>query len=185
MFLGSYVFVELYLLAGILIIFLAGSLIHFLYGWTKNNFIIGLFSPINESVWEHTKLGLVPTFLYWIIGYFIFSSYPTVTFNSWFTGCLISMLLSAALVPLFFYFYPNIFGKQKLWKDILLFFVATLISQLLGIHVFTHTLGLPRFTLYLAFATLFISYAVFTLLPPNLPIFEDKSKRKKRISYGR
>ena len=41
-----------YIIAGILFVLAAGTLSHFLYGWTGNNFIIGLFTPVNESVLE-------------------------------------------------------------------------------------------------------------------------------------
>lgn len=34
-----------------------GSLVHELYGWTGSNVIVGLFAPIDESLWEHFKLG--------------------------------------------------------------------------------------------------------------------------------
>jgi len=36
---------------------LAGSMVHELYAWTGDNFIISLFAPVDESLWEHFKLG--------------------------------------------------------------------------------------------------------------------------------
>lgn len=36
---------------------LVGSAVHELYGWTGNNSIVALFAPIDESLWEHFKLG--------------------------------------------------------------------------------------------------------------------------------
>ena len=36
---------------------LVGSAVHGLYGWTGNDPIMGLFAPIDESLWEHFKLG--------------------------------------------------------------------------------------------------------------------------------
>jgi Family of unknown function (DUF6512) len=37
-------------------IVIAGTLQHFVYGWSGQNALVGLVSPVNESVWEHTKL---------------------------------------------------------------------------------------------------------------------------------
>jgi hypothetical protein len=44
--------------AGVVIV-VAGTLLHFVYGWSGQNALAGLVSPVNESVWEHTKLLVV------------------------------------------------------------------------------------------------------------------------------
>ena len=41
---------------GTFFIIIAGSLLHFVYEWTGYSDIMGLFTPVNESVWEHLKL---------------------------------------------------------------------------------------------------------------------------------
>ena len=38
---------------------LAGCALHFLYGWQPNA-ATALFSPVNESLWEHVKLVFWP-----------------------------------------------------------------------------------------------------------------------------
>ena len=38
---------------------LAGCVLHFLYGWWPNA-LTALFSPVNESLWEHVKLVFWP-----------------------------------------------------------------------------------------------------------------------------
>ena len=45
-----------YTLAGTIFVLVLGTLSHFFYEWSNDNPLIGLFSPINESVWEHMKL---------------------------------------------------------------------------------------------------------------------------------
>ena len=49
---------ERQILAGVPVLFLAGTLIHFLYGLSGEFFLVGLLAPVNESVWEHLKLAL-------------------------------------------------------------------------------------------------------------------------------
>lgn len=39
------------------ILFIAGWLWHLLYAITGYNDVVGLIAPVNESVWEHLKLG--------------------------------------------------------------------------------------------------------------------------------
>lgn len=33
-----------------------GVLLHFTYEWAGDNAVVGLFSAVNESTWEHLKL---------------------------------------------------------------------------------------------------------------------------------
>ena len=34
-----------------------GSLDHFLFEWSGRRPVMGIFAPVNESVWEHLKMG--------------------------------------------------------------------------------------------------------------------------------
>ena len=51
---------------------IAGTLLHFTYEWSGNNPIVGIFSSINESTWEHLKLAFYPMFISSIIRLFYF-----------------------------------------------------------------------------------------------------------------
>jgi hypothetical protein len=42
---------------------LLGTLLHFAYDFSGQNFVVGLFSAINESTWEHLKLLFMPFLL--------------------------------------------------------------------------------------------------------------------------
>ncbi|MEI3340636.1 MAG: DUF6512 family protein [Eubacterium sp.] len=43
-----------------------GTLLHFTYEWTGKNLLVGLFSAVNESTWEHMKLLFMPAFFYFL-----------------------------------------------------------------------------------------------------------------------
>lgn len=49
-----------WILTGIPILFLTGSLLHFAYELSGKNILIALIAPVNESVWEHSKMVLWP-----------------------------------------------------------------------------------------------------------------------------
>lgn len=49
---------------GIIFVLITGTIAHFVYEWSDNSFIIGLFFPVNESTWEHMKLCFFPMLLY-------------------------------------------------------------------------------------------------------------------------
>ena len=40
-------------LGGILWTLMIGTLSHFFYQWSGENFFVGLLSPVNETIWEH------------------------------------------------------------------------------------------------------------------------------------
>ena len=46
-----------YMIYGSVPICLIATLNHFLYEFSGNNAIVGIFTPINECVWEHLKLA--------------------------------------------------------------------------------------------------------------------------------
>lgn len=52
---------------GIIFVMLTGTLSHFLYDWSGQNPVVGLFTPVNESIWEHMKLLFFPMLLYSLI----------------------------------------------------------------------------------------------------------------------
>lgn len=49
-----------YELAGIIFIIAFGSVLHFTFEWSGRQVAVGVFSAVNESVWEHLKLGFWP-----------------------------------------------------------------------------------------------------------------------------
>ena len=49
-----------YLIFSIIFTFILGTLLHFTYKWSEENAIVGIFSAVNESTWEHLKLLYFP-----------------------------------------------------------------------------------------------------------------------------
>ena len=58
-----------YELFGMLFVSILGGLLHFTFELSGFNPIVGTFSAVNESVWEHLKLGFWPILLLTIIEY--------------------------------------------------------------------------------------------------------------------
>jgi hypothetical protein len=44
-----------------------GSLVHGVYGLSGSNVVLGLLVPVNESVWEHFKLGYAAMLLWHVV----------------------------------------------------------------------------------------------------------------------
>ena len=47
---------KIYTITGAISVFVLGTLSHFFFQWSNDNLIVGLFSAVNESTWEHMKL---------------------------------------------------------------------------------------------------------------------------------
>ena len=162
---------ETYTLLGILVLFVVGSLFHFLYSLTGECFIVGLFVPINESIFEHTKMVVLPIFIWWSI-FYLFRK-KDLFVNAWFTSALIAMISAIIAIPMLFYFYSQAFGIESLVIDILILLVSLAIGQILGLHYYRHGKGIEYHFAIFLMIVIIILFAFFTINPPAFPIFNS------------
>lgn len=155
---------------GIVFVLITGTLAHFLYDWTGNNYIVGFFTPINESIWEHMKLLFFPMLIYSFI--IIFQSKKT--FSCITSALCFGILTGTLLIPIFFYAYTSILGKDIFILDIGTFIVSTIIAFRL-FYKLTLSCRLEPYTflLYCLVAVLFLCFMRFTYHPPEAKIFEE------------
>ena len=162
---------ETYTLIGILVLFVVGSLFHFLYSLTGDCFIVGLFVPINESIFEHTKMVVLPIFIWWFI-FYLFRK-KDLFVNAWFTSALIAMISAIIAIPMLFYFYSQAFGIESLVIDILILLISLAIGQILGLHYYRHGKGIEYHFAIFLMIVIIILFAFFTINPPAFPIFNS------------
>ena len=160
-----------YELLGILLISILGGLLHFTFEISGFNPVIGIFSAVNESVWEHLKLGFWPIILLTIIEYRLIRKQTT----NFFLGKTISALTIITVIPVMFYSYTSLTGESIFLIDISSFFISVIIGQTLSYMILTHK-QLSKNLEWLSIALLIllaILFVVFTFYPPNLPPFQD------------
>ena len=109
---------------GTIFIIVIGCLSHFLYDWTHHNKLVGYFTAVNESTWEHLKLVIAPTFLWLIVEYHFYYANPNL-----FLARFISLVVMLLIIPLIFYSYTRLTKKPILFIDISSFIVAIIIGQ--------------------------------------------------------
>ena len=105
-----------------------GTLLHFAYNFCGENIFIAPFSAVNESVWEHLKIAVMPMFIW------TFIEFITLKFrreNLW-SSLLVKLITTMFVITFSFYAYTFVIGTHILWIDILIFYVAILIAQILG-----------------------------------------------------
>lgn len=155
-------YLKRYTIIGILFVIITGFLAHFAYDWSKNKDIVGLFVPVNESVWEHMKLLFFPMLLYSpIMAFKLKSRYPCIISSLYF-----GILLGTSLIPILYYTYTSITGKNILIVDIGIFILSTITAFWLS-YKLTLSCQLEPYRLLLCclICALFICFILFTYHP--------------------
>ena len=163
--------VFIYELIGVVFIIFLGSALHFTFALSGNQPIVGAFSAVNESVWEHLKLAFWPSLLFALIEFPLLRKAT----NNFFTAKAIGPYLMVTIIPLVFYSYTALSGKSVFAVDISSFVVAVIIGQLLSYKLLTYR-QLPRNLNKIAVIVIIllaIAFIVFTFYTPQLQIFRD------------
>lgn len=166
-------------IAGFLFTSIAGTFLHFLYDLTGQNVIAGLFSAVNESIWEHMKLLFFPMFVFSLIAYRQWGEKQ----ESFWCVQLAGILLGLALIPVLYYTYTGILGVSADWFNVTIFFIAAAAAYWLETKLLER-----KFTCWIssraAFALICVIgliFVVLTFFPPRIPFFQDPITG----SYGR
>lgn len=155
------------------IVFLMSFVLHFIYEWTGDNKIIGAFAPIDESIWEHTKLTMFPLFILYIIFYAILRKKIDIDKEKWFTCMLINVILSVILIPLLYYFVRYGLGIESLILNIVILLMSLVISTLIARHFYIYGKGINVTISLCLMAFIVFIYILFTYSKCNLPIFSE------------
>lgn len=158
-------------MAGMAFIFLLGALFHFIYemsGYLKPIAVIG---AVNESTWEHIKIGFWPAFIFGIIEFFSFGR----KIKAFLFAKSISYLVIAFLIPGLFYLYIFITGENNLAVDILIFLIAIIVAQLASYkiisgrryHAWMQVIGIILLIIEV------LAFSLLTYYPPRFELFRD------------
>ncbi len=157
---------------GMLLVIFFGFFLHFLYELTGKLMWVALFSPINESVWEHMKLAFFPLLVYFLYEMLcIRKQFPSLSSASaW------GILTGTFAVPVIFYTYTGILGFHLLALDIL----TLLLGLFLGFYGQQKKMNsnsfLPPGKGFLSWGLVILMclcFFLFTFWPPALPLFTE------------
>lgn len=154
---------------GFLFVGILGVLFHFAYEFLGENWIAGLFFPVNESIWEHLKLLFFPVALWWIIEWFVWKKSP-----NFFPLRMKALLCSLGAIPVLFYTYSGIVGQRFAAVDIgIYFFSVALYFYLVSLFSRKKKDSGEGDTLLAlsAFLILLFAFWLFSFFPPDLGIF--------------
>jgi uncharacterized membrane protein YhdT len=160
---------------GFLFIILVGSMFHFVFELLGRNVVIGIFAPVNESVWEHLKMTFLPTIAWFTISYFAIKSHGSISATRWLLTCSTSLLISVLFIIVFYYTYTGAFGIHSILLDVSSMFLSVASGLTMSWHVYQYSKmnAASRVFAFLVPILLLAAFAVFTFLPPHIPLFKD------------
>lgn len=157
---------------GFLLTGAAGVLLHFVYEWSGGSVLAAAFSGVNESTWEHMKLLFVPLFLFSVVQVCLLGrNYPNLP-----AVRALSALTGLALIPILFYTYTGILGRDVMWMDIAIFFLADLGAFALDFRLLRQGRCSAGWQQLLGLAVLWglaFFFVWCTFRPVRLPLWQD------------
>jgi hypothetical protein len=155
---------------GTLFIIFLGTALHFTYAASRDNPVVGGFSAVNESVWEHLKLPFWPSIIWLLI-----IMYPLRnTVSNFFSAKAVGIVLMLVIIPTVFYTYTAL-AAENLAVDIATFMIAVIVGQIVSVSLYKKT-ARSRVVEAVAIAALIalaVMFVTFTWYPPHLPVFLD------------
>ena len=146
---------------------LAGTGLHFLYDVCPVP-LVGLFAPVNESVWEHLKLFFWPT----LAAAFVLTRKNEDGQRAW-SGWLLAELVMPVLCMGVFYMLSCGFGVEALWVDLTLYMLTLAAGFRLAYRkAVCGDAAWAAGVLVIAVGLYGAALILFTLAPPLLPIFQ-------------
>ena len=168
---------SLWLFAAFVIATAVGTLLHFLWDWTR----LALLKPIsavNESTWEHMKILFFPMLIVAVIqSRFFIEEYPSF----WWIK-LIGILIGVLSIPVLFYTINGVFGKTPDWLNVLFFFISAGVAYFCEWILFRNHFSLEYTWIAVVIIGIIAAiFVAFTYYPPKLPIFEDPRIKAGKI----
>lgn len=159
-------------IVAVLFTLILGTLLHFTYEWSGNNQIVGTFSAINESTWEHIKLLFFPMLIFAIFeGINIYKE-----INNYIEAKTIGIIFGMLFITVFFFTYTGIIGTNFAVLDIGSFFVGVILSEIIAYKIMKmksfSTNKTKRISIILIII-ITLCFIIFTFNPPNINYFRD------------
>ncbi|MDY5577555.1 MAG: DUF6512 family protein [Lachnospiraceae bacterium] len=151
-----------------IIISALGVLLHFTFEWSGNNPVVGYFSAVSESTWEHLKLLFFPMVFITICQCIIHKdSHTLLTVRS------ISIPCGMLFIVVVFYTVWGVMGKLMKWLNIGIYFLSVAFVLFLDQKLTQRNVFLNPIISVLILGFITLLFFFFTYHAPNLGIFHD------------
>lgn len=158
-------------IGGFFFIGLLGAALHFTFELSDfSNMVVAYFSAVNESTWEHLKMVFFPGLVFTLIEY----TYVRNVVRNYLIAKTASLFIMPLIITLGWYAYTPFTGRSIYPLDLLLFYLAVLVGQVVSYKILTARQMPERYNKAALGASflLFIAFSAFTFFPPNIFLFE-------------
>lgn len=155
---------------GAIFTILVGSLLHFIFEWSQSFKPVALIGAVNESTWEHLKIGFWPAFIFAVIEYFSYGR----KLNNFCLAKMVNLYIIPILIIILFYGYTAII-EDNFIMDISIFIISIIIAYWLGYKILKSE---KDFSKYKAISIVLIiiiilAFSLLTYYPPKNFLFKD------------
>lgn len=165
-----------------LFVTISGVLLHFAYDWSGQNPIVGTFSAVSESTWEHLKLIFYPFLLLTLWQSLIKYRDDSRFLPSRVLGILAAMVFTITA----FYTYSGVLGENVDFVNITIFFLAVALGFWVEKKVYEASGRWRRFSPQIAVSILLVFcflFFVFTFLPPDIGLFAEPDAENMKTFF--
>lgn len=155
-----------------------GTILHFTYQWSNENSIVGLFSAVNESTWEHLKLLFFPMLTTIIIGHF----YLGENVYNFLCAKTIGIIISITSTIIVFYTYTGILGTNSAVLNILTFIISVMFGEYIAYRIMLSDFKCNKIIAFITIALLLFSFIIFKYYPPKIGLFKTPLTNKYEIN---
>lgn len=158
-------------------IFLLSVLSHFIYEWFPNTFT-SIFFPVNESIFEHTKMTFTTMMIWGVISYLLFEN---IRKKNFITALLASTLTT--IITLLIIFTPIFYLMNKqdnIFLTLSIFFISIIVGQIVNYFILkknTNNKLLNTISLILI-PIIFTIYGILTYYPIKVGLLYDYQSNK-------
>ncbi|QAA30215.1 DUF6512 family protein [Clostridium manihotivorum] len=156
-------------LTGIPLLILLGLSLSFTYKSSNRNFIIGLFSVINTSLWEQLKISFFPIIFYSLIE----KAFLATNSDNFFIAKATSFIFMSTFLSLSYFFLDFKIMNSEISNTISILLIGYTLSQFLSCIILNLNKNYSYINL-ISFLFLIITsilFFAFTINPPNNWLF--------------
>ena len=147
-----------------------GVLLHFTYEWSGDNAVVGLFSAVNESTWEHLKLLFFPFLLLTILEVLLRGNMLPEQFLP---ARVLGILAGMGGIVVGFYTLQCVLGRNYDALNIALYFAGVLLALFVENKRYRKSSLLSTKAAAAVLLLLTVAFFVFTYYPPDIGLFWD------------
>lgn len=157
---------------GVVALTVVGVLWHFAYDWSGGSRLVAAVAPVNESVWEHLKLVVIPVTLLGLV-----EMASRVDRRRLWWAKLVEIVVACCFIVAFFYTYTGALGVEStVAVDIPSYIVAVSLGQWISYRLLVSRRRAVRLWVSAGgIAVLLVGFGIVTFAPPHVPLFQQTS----------